>query len=60
VRAKGDRVLAGLSTSQLASILLFMIGAWLWTHRARVGALAPTPSNPPPVPHVRKPAAATR
>ncbi|MCI0433063.1 MAG: prolipoprotein diacylglyceryl transferase [Gemmatimonadetes bacterium] len=30
VRAKGDRVIAGLSTSQFASILLLVIGAWLY------------------------------
>jgi phosphatidylglycerol:prolipoprotein diacylglycerol transferase len=60
VRAKGDRVIAGLSTSQIASILLFMVGTWLWAHRGRVGAPTPTPANPPRIPPERKPAAATR
>jgi phosphatidylglycerol:prolipoprotein diacylglycerol transferase len=60
VRAKGDRVIAGLSTSQLASILLIMIGAWLWAHRGKVGAPVPTPANPPHVPREKKPAPAAR
>lgn len=33
VRAKGDRIVAGLSTSQIASILLVSFGAYLWTRR---------------------------
>ncbi len=33
VRAKGDRYLLGLSTSQVASIIIFVIGAWLWATR---------------------------
>jgi phosphatidylglycerol:prolipoprotein diacylglycerol transferase len=60
VRAKGDRVIAGLSTSQIASILLLMVGTWLWVHRGRVGAPTPTPANPPRIPPERKPAAVTR
>lgn len=60
VRAKGDRVIAGLSTSQIASILLFIVGTWLWSHRGRVGASTPTPANPPRIPPDRKPAAAAR
>ena len=33
VRAKGDRYLFGLSTSQFASLIILMIGAWLWATR---------------------------
>jgi phosphatidylglycerol:prolipoprotein diacylglycerol transferase len=47
VRAKGDRVIGMLSTSQLASILLFVIAVFLWLHRGRVGEAAPTPAHPP-------------
>lgn len=50
VRAKGDRVIAGLSTSQLVSLALLALGAWLWTLRGRAGAPAPTPENPPALP----------
>lgn len=54
VRAKGDRVLLGLSTSQLASILLLSAGAYLWTRQrsaplAPVGQTAPRSSRPPRV-----------
>jgi phosphatidylglycerol:prolipoprotein diacylglycerol transferase len=50
VRAKGDRVIAGLSTSQLVSIALLAIGAYLWSVRARTGAPVPTPEHPPVLP----------
>jgi phosphatidylglycerol:prolipoprotein diacylglycerol transferase len=50
VRAKGDRVIGVLSTSQIASILLFAVAAWLWYHRGRVGDPAPTPPHPPSLP----------
>jgi phosphatidylglycerol:prolipoprotein diacylglycerol transferase len=49
VRAKGDRILLGLSTSQVASILLLAAGVVLWV-RQREAPLAPTPDNPPPLP----------
>jgi len=39
VRAKSDRLLFGLSTSQLASLLLLGIAAYIWT---RAGRAAPT------------------
>ncbi|HSJ14895.1 MAG TPA: prolipoprotein diacylglyceryl transferase [Longimicrobiales bacterium] len=60
VRAKGDRFVAGLSTAQIASILLLGVGGWLWVHRGRVGAPVPTPANPPRVPRDAKPAGAAR
>jgi len=50
VRAKGDRFVAGLSTSQLASILLFGLGTYLWVYRGRAGEPAPTPEHPPVLP----------
>ncbi|HUF12212.1 MAG TPA: prolipoprotein diacylglyceryl transferase [Longimicrobiales bacterium] len=40
VRAKSDRLMLGLSTSQLASILLLALAAFIWT-RARGGATPP-------------------
>lgn len=52
VRAKGDRILLGLSTSQLASMLLIGAGVYLWTRQRRaplapVGEPAPRPVRPP-------------
>jgi phosphatidylglycerol:prolipoprotein diacylglycerol transferase len=44
VRAKGDRILLGLSTSQLASVLLVGLAAYLWR---RAGSTA---SEPVPIP----------
>jgi phosphatidylglycerol---prolipoprotein diacylglyceryl transferase len=44
VRAKTDRVMiggAGFSTSQIASVLLAALGAWLWFRQGRAGAPAP-------------------
>ena len=41
VRAKSDRLLLGLSTSQLASLLLLGLAAWIWT---RAGRDAGTPA----------------
>ena len=37
VRAKSDRLLFGLSTSQLASMLLLAIGAYIWARTAKSG-----------------------
>lgn len=42
VRAKGDRLFLDLSTSQVASILLFMAGVLLWIAR-RNASVAPEP-----------------
>jgi phosphatidylglycerol:prolipoprotein diacylglycerol transferase len=33
VRAKGDRFVFGLTTSQIASMVAFGVGLWLWTRR---------------------------
>jgi phosphatidylglycerol---prolipoprotein diacylglyceryl transferase len=44
VRVKTDRLMiggAGISTSQVASIVLVALGAWLWWRQGRVGAPAP-------------------
>ena len=41
VRTKSDRVLLGLSTSQIASILLLAVAAYLWQRQKAKGA--PTP-----------------
>lgn len=38
MRAKSDRVFLGLSTSQLASLLLVAVGAYLWQRRASAPA----------------------
>ncbi|MGH7505153.1 MAG: prolipoprotein diacylglyceryl transferase [Longimicrobiales bacterium] len=50
VRAKSDRILLGLSTSSLASLLLLAAGAYLWYHR-RTAAPSPvggrTAATPP-------------
>lgn len=43
VRAKGDRFVLGLSTSQLASIALLALGSWLWFHQGRTAAPVPQP-----------------
>lgn len=45
VRAKSDRVLLGLTTSQLASILMLSIAAYLWTRRS--GEATPVPATAP-------------
>jgi len=50
IRAKGDRVIAGLSTSQIASIALLALGTYLWVHRAKTGELCPTLEQPPALP----------
>jgi len=60
VRAKGDRVIAGLSTSQIASIALFAVGAYLWVHRGKVGLPAPSAAHPPVLPPEPARAAAKR
>jgi phosphatidylglycerol---prolipoprotein diacylglyceryl transferase len=41
VRAKADRIVLGMSTSQLASIILLLIAAFLWWRQSRHGK--PTP-----------------
>lgn len=41
VRAKSDRVLLGLTTSQLASILLLSVAAYLWTRRSKASEPMP-------------------
>jgi phosphatidylglycerol:prolipoprotein diacylglycerol transferase len=43
VRAKGDRIVFGLSTAQTASIVLVILGVWLLI-RSRKGELAPDPA----------------
>lgn len=43
VRAKGDRIFLGLSTSQAMSLLLIGFAVYLWTRR---GAEAPAPVTP--------------
>lgn len=51
VRAKSDRILLGLSTSQMASLLLVAIAAWIWTRTGRGGPeseVAPTGSGARP------------
>ena len=53
VRAKGDRILLGLSTSQVASILLLTAGVVLWV-RQRQAPVAPTPADPPPLPKAKR------
>jgi phosphatidylglycerol:prolipoprotein diacylglycerol transferase len=45
VRAKGDRIALGMSTSQVASIALLAIGVTLWTLRRNA---PPLPAEPPP------------
>ncbi|MBI4408849.1 MAG: prolipoprotein diacylglyceryl transferase [Gemmatimonadetes bacterium] len=41
VRAKGDRIAFGLSTSQVASVLLLGVAGYLWSRRAGARAAAP-------------------
>jgi len=53
VRAKGDRLLLGLSTSQIASIVLLILGSILWTRQSSRAPAAPLE----PVPARRKAAA---
>jgi len=43
VRAKGDRIVLGLSTAQAASVILVVLGALVFM-RARKGPLAPDPA----------------
>lgn len=49
VRAKGDRIMLGLSTSQAASLILVAAGAYLWW-RQRDATPAGTSPKPPPRP----------
>ncbi len=48
VRAKSDRLLLGLTTSQIASILLIAIATYIWTRTGRSAATPParTPAQP--------------
>lgn len=48
VRAKGDRLLLGLSTSQIASIVVLVLGAFLWTRQGRAAPDAPLQARPGP------------
>jgi phosphatidylglycerol:prolipoprotein diacylglycerol transferase len=59
VRAKGDRIIFGLSTSQGASLLLLGLGIALWFSRRNAPA-APTPAGTPPPPHGEPARRATR
>lgn len=43
VRAKSDRVLLGLTTSQIASILMLSVAAYLWQRRS--GSQTPVPAT---------------
>ena len=45
VRAKGDRIVLGLSTSQVASILLMAAAAWVWFRPAQTDAVSPVAST---------------
>lgn len=44
VRAKSDRVLLGLTTSQIASILMLAVAAYLWQRRSQAEAPVLAPS----------------
>lgn len=49
VRAKGDRIVFGLSTSQVASLVALSAGVYLWqrrAERARIGPAARTGDSP--------------
>jgi phosphatidylglycerol---prolipoprotein diacylglyceryl transferase len=48
VRAKGDRIMFGMSTSQGMSVLLFVAGAMLYLHRSKDAPLAPLTRPTPP------------
>ena len=54
VRAKSDRLVLGLSTSQLASVLLLAIAAYIWT---RAGRTQQPPAAPTPAEKTRAPTA---
>jgi phosphatidylglycerol---prolipoprotein diacylglyceryl transferase len=50
VRAKSDRIFlggVGLSTSQIMSVFLAALGAWLWWHRGRAGTPVPLAARVP-------------
>ena len=47
VRAKSDRLLLGLSTSQLASLLLLGIAAYIWTRAGRNASATPSATQTP-------------
>jgi phosphatidylglycerol:prolipoprotein diacylglycerol transferase len=53
VRAKGDRIAFGLSTSQVASIILLAVGATLWILRRNAAALPTAATAPVPTPGPR-------
>lgn len=62
VRAKADRIFiagVGFSTSQLMSVLLVVLGTWLWFRQKKHGAPTPLVATPAPKPKAR-PAASTR
>jgi phosphatidylglycerol---prolipoprotein diacylglyceryl transferase len=48
VRAKGDRILLGLSTSQIASIIVLVLGSIIWVRQGRRGPAGPlaVPAKP--------------
>jgi phosphatidylglycerol---prolipoprotein diacylglyceryl transferase len=49
VRAKSDRITIagfGFSTSQIVSVLLVALGAWIWQRQRRVGAPTPLVAEP--------------
>lgn len=48
VRAKGDRYLWGLSTSQFVSMALFIVAAWLFWWRGKKAPAAPVVGGGPP------------
>jgi phosphatidylglycerol---prolipoprotein diacylglyceryl transferase len=61
VRAKSDRLFiagAGLSTSQVASVLLAALGAFLWWRQGRVAGPTPLGAAAPPEPQATRPAPA--
>jgi phosphatidylglycerol---prolipoprotein diacylglyceryl transferase len=53
VRAKGDRIVFGLSTSQVASIVLLTLGVALWVHRSKIAPFAPIRSETKPARRTR-------
>jgi phosphatidylglycerol---prolipoprotein diacylglyceryl transferase len=60
LRAKADRIFiagVGFSTSQLASVALIVLGAYLWVRRGQVGAPTPLADTGPGTPR-RSPAPA--
>jgi phosphatidylglycerol:prolipoprotein diacylglycerol transferase len=54
VRAKSDRVLLGLTTSQIASILMFSVAVYLWQRRSASPAPATASARSAPRARVRE------